>query len=350
MLHSARFRLTAFYLGILLCFSLILTFGIRALALREYDQSNKAQLGEVYALQKNFFAGSFETFVLPPPRSQFADMQQDQNDLVRQHLNRDLLILNLCALVLGGLLSYWYAGRTLKPIIEAHDAQKRFASDASHELRTPLANMQVENEVFLRSKSFTEPEARELITSNLEEVQRLERLADSLLQLTQYEQTNLKLGSVPIRTIVDNALIHTGKELEARSVKVEKKLAPAHVHGDRSSLEQLLTIVIDNAIKYGPEKGTVFITGGKTPAHYALKIRDEGPGITKADLPHIFDRLYRGDKARSGKAEGYGLGLALAKQIAVANEATIIAQNARSGGAEFTIELSLIHTTKTAKG
>ncbi len=350
MFHSARFRLTAFYLAILLCFSLLLTFGVRALALHEYESSNKAQLGEVYTLQKNFLNGSFETFVLPPPRSQFADLQQDQDDLVRQHLNKDLMLLNLCALVVGGLLSYWYAGRTLKPIIEAHDAQKRFASDASHELRTPLANMKVENEVFLRQKTFDEADACELITSNLEEVQRLESLADNLLQLTQYEQANLQLGSVPIRTVVDNTLQHADKKLESRDIKVEKKLASAHVHGDRASLEQLLSIVIDNAIKYGPQKGTVFITGMKSPPHYLLKVRDEGPGIAKSDLPHIFDRLYRGDKARSGKAEGYGLGLALAKQIAIANEANIIGQNAKGGGAEFIIELGLVHASKAAKG
>jgi two-component system, OmpR family, sensor histidine kinase CiaH len=348
MLHSARFRLTAFYLAILLCFSLVITFGIRALALHEYELSNRAQLGEVYSLQKNFFDDSIETFVLPPPRSQFANLQQNQDDLVRAHLNRDMLILNLCALVLGGVLSYWYAGRTLKPIIEAHDAQKRFASDASHELRTPLANMKVENEVFLRQKAFSEPEARELITSNLEEVQRLESLADNLLQLTQYEQANLKLGTVPIRTIVDNALLHTAKALEARGVKIDKKLVPAHVLGDRSSLERLLSIIIDNAIKYGPEKGAVFITGTKTSGQYLLKVRDEGPGIAETDLPHIFDRLYRGDKARSSKAEGYGLGLALAKQIAIANQASIVAQNAKPRGAEFTLELGLVHAVKSS--
>lgn len=342
MFHSARLKLTAFYLAILLCFSLALTFGIREMALREYDRSNRAQLGEVYSLQKNFFDESIESFVLPPPRSQFEDLQQNQNDLVRKHLNEDIVIFNICALIVGGVLSYWYAGRTLKPIFEAHDAQKRFASDASHELRTPLANIKVENEVFLRQKVFTETEARELITSNLEEVQRLESLANNLLNLSQYEQTNLHLGSVPIRTVVDNTLAASTKALDSRKVKVEKNIAPAHVLGDRDSLERLLTIVIDNAIKYGPAKGTVYITGKKISGQYCLKVRDEGPGITPEDLPHIFDRLYRGDKARSSKAEGYGLGLALARQIATANHATITAANAKPKGAEFQLELSLV--------
>jgi two-component system, OmpR family, sensor histidine kinase CiaH len=346
MFHSARLKLTAFYLGTLLVFSLSLTFGVRALALHEYDRSNKVQLGEVYTLQKNFFNDSIETFVLPPPRSQFADLQHDQDDLVRQHLNKDILIFNICALVVGGVLSYWYAGRTLRPIIEAHDAQKQFASDASHELRTPLANMKVENEVFLRQKNFSETEARELISSNLEEVQRLESLADNLLHLTQYEQTNLHLGSVPIRTVVDNALGNNSIAFESGNVKIVRKLAAAHVLGDRESLERLLTIVIDNALKYGPVKGSIYITGSKTSNNYVLKVRDEGPGILATDLPHIFDRLYRGDKARSSKAEGYGLGLALAKQIASANHASITAANAKPKGAEFTVTLGLIHANR----
>lgn len=348
MFHSARLKLTVFYLTILLCFSLLLTFGIRTLALHEYYQSDRAQLGEVYSLQKNFFDNSIETFILPAPRSQFANVQQDQYELVRQHLNDGILILNLCALVLGGFLSYWYAGRTLRPIVEAHDAQKRFASDASHELRTPLANMQMENEVFLRQKEFNEIEARALIASNLEEVQRLENLASNLLQLTQYEQTSLKLASVPVRTVVDNALAHAAPMLKARGVRIDKSIAGAHVHGERDSLERLLAIILDNAIKYGPEKGTVFITGTKSAAQYMLKVRDQGPGIASKDLPHIFDRLYRGDKSRNNKAEGYGLGLSLAKQIAAANQVSITASNAKTGGAEFTVGLDLVQTHKGA--
>ncbi len=346
MFRSARLKLTVFYLAILLFFSLALTFGIRNMALREYDRSNRAQLGEVYSLQKDFFDDSIETFVLPPAKSQFQDLQHNQNDLVRKHLNEDIIIFNICALVFGGMLSYWYAGRTLRPIKEAHDAQKRFASDASHELRTPLANMKVENEVFLRQKTFTESDARELITSNLEEVQRLESLADNLLHLSQYEKSNLNLGSVPIKTVVDNALSTSAKALDANGIKIDRKIAPAHVLGDRESLERLLTIVIDNAIKYGPKKGTVCITGKKSSGNYCLKVRDEGKGISAEDLPHIFERLYRGDKARHSKAEGYGLGLALAKQIAEANQASISAANAKPKGAEFTIQLGLVHAVK----
>lgn len=341
MFHSARLKLTGFYLAILLCFSLALTVGVRALALHEYDRSNDAQRSEVRVLERNFF-GVSQSFLLPDqPTNDFANVQQNQDDLVRQHLNDDLVLLNLCALIIGGVLSYWYAGRTLKPIIDAHDAQKRFASDASHELRTPLANMQLENEIFLKQKSFSEGEARQLISSNLEEVQRLESLATNLLQLTQYEQANLKLTSVAVKKLVEDTLAFEHKALEARGVQVEQTIAAGLVIGHGESLERLLAIVLDNAAKYGPKGGKIFITGKKSGANYSLSIRDQGPGIAAADLPHIFDRLYRGDKSRTGKTQGYGLGLSLAKQIAAANHATIAAANAKPHGAVFTIELAI---------
>jgi len=341
MFHSARLKLTGFYLAILLCFSLTLSIGIRELAWHEYKSSSDAQRDAVRVLEKNSF-GVPEAFILPPkPYNDFTAVQQDEDSLVSQHLNQDLIMLNLAALVIGGLLSYWYAGRTLKPIFEAHDAQKRFAADASHELRTPLANMQIENEVFLRQRSFTEQEARELIASNLEEVQRLENLAGNLLSLTQYENTSLELTAVPIDTLLKDVLAHNAKALKGRKVKVDQDVTGADVLGHRESLERLVTIVIDNAIKYGPEGGTIFIKGKKANGRYALSVRDEGPGVAANDLPHIFDRLYRGDKARTTKADGYGLGLALAKQIAIANQASIEAGNAKPHGAVFTIDLSL---------
>jgi two-component system, OmpR family, sensor histidine kinase CiaH len=341
MFHSARLKLTGFYLAILLCFTLSSTFGVRLLADREFTRENVVQRQTVGMLERHAW-GVAEQFLVPEgPQNNFNTVQQNQDNLVREHLNLDLLYFNLVTLVVGGLLSYWYAGRTLKPIQAAHEAQRRFAADASHELRTPLANMQMENEVFLRQKSFTEAEARDQIASNLEEVQRLESLATNLLALTQYERARLKLTAVPIKKTLAATLAHSAKAMESKHVTVEQSVSDAKVMGHDESLEQLLIIVIDNAIKYGPEKGKIYITGKRSGGEYALSIRDEGPGIAAHDMPHIFNRLYRGDKARTTKAEGYGLGLSLAKQIAIANGATITAANAKKGGAVFTIGLEL---------
>jgi signal transduction histidine kinase len=168
MFRSARLKLTLFYLGIIVLFNLAVTMSVRVYAEREFLRSNIAQRSDV----KDWVVQIFDSPV-PKSDSTIADIQADHAEVVRQHLNEGLLVINLFALAMGGLLSYWFAGRTLKPLEEAHETQARFTADASHELRTPLANMRLENEVFLRQKSFTEQEAREQLHSNLEEVQRL---------------------------------------------------------------------------------------------------------------------------------------------------------------------------------
>lgn len=336
MFKSARIKLTLFYLAILLVFSLTLTLGTRMLAEREFDSSNFAQRNVVHRLFLRLYS------IPPNPDSSFTDEQKTQTTRVRQQLNDDVIFINLAALVIGGILSYWYAGQALQPIEEAHKAQQRFASDASHELRTPLANMRLENEVFLRQKKFAESEAKKLIQSNLEEVQRLESLANNLLSLTQYGHASLPLAPVAIEGVFAQAQNQVAKFATTRQVKFDCKLAAAQVIGNTDSLEQLLVIVLDNAIKYGPKSGTIFIHGKRDDGHYRLTVRDEGDGIAPEDLPHIFERLYRGDKARTGGSGGYGLGLALAAEIARGNHASLSAANVPRSGAIFTLRIPVV--------
>jgi signal transduction histidine kinase len=258
---------------------------------------------------------------------------------VRQNLNRDFLLLDIILLGLGAVLSYWYAGRTLRPIEEAHEQQKRFTSDASHELRTPLASMKIENEVFLRQKGFTETDARDLIASNLEEVERLERLATNLLALNHYEHVDMSHVPVDTRELVKAAISQVRRNKAARKVTFTEDIVPATVDVNRVSMVELLTILLDNAVKYGSKDGKVEIAGSMQNENYVMTVRDHGSGIAEKDLPHIFERMYRGDKARSSKVTGHGIGLSLARKIAEANEATLDASNAPGGGAVFTLTL-----------
>jgi signal transduction histidine kinase len=337
MFESARLKLTLFYLAILLAFTLTLTVSFRVLFEQEYSRSNDAQRSGVRALiQRGFYVPTE-----PRPYNDFTSLQEDQAGLTRQRLNRDFVLINVAAVALGGLLSYWFAGRTLKPIEEAHHAQARFAADASHELRTPLTNLRLENEVFLRQKNFSEKEARELINSNLEEVQRLEGLSSNLLALTQYGNAPLKLKRVPISNVVSDAMKLKSRGAADKKVVFKSEAAGGAVLGHRDSLAEALSILLDNAVKYGPEKGTVIVGGKREDSHYLLWVQDEGPGIPEADLPHVFERLFRGDKARSSKIAGYGLGLSLAQIIAKANNAELKVQNVPDGGACFIMRLPL---------
>lgn len=336
MFQSARIKLTLFYLVILVAFSLVITFSIRILSEREYLNSNMEQRGQIRQIILNIPGlGHWSN-------KAFIDLQEEQQARLRDELNRDMLLINSVALIVSGVLSYWFAGRTLKPIEEAHEAQARFASDASHELRTPLTNMKLENEVFLRQKHFSEQEARELIASNLEEVQRLEGLSSNLLALTQYGSTPLSLEPVSIRQVAATAAKVAKPQAEAKHIKIDVNISPVLVRGHHDSLVQLAGILLDNAIKYGPEKSIVYVGGQRQEGGYVLWVQDSGPGIDEKDMPYIFDRLYRGDKARTGGTGGYGLGLSLAKAIATANGAEIRAQNNPEGGACLMVRLSTV--------
>jgi len=344
LFESARLKLTFFYFGILAVFCLVLTFGVRDISNYELNRNGGAERGIVRQLFQHYYTNNGDTPALTYPGAPgdqyFINTQQQQANETRDRLNRDLLLFDVTLLCIGAILSYWYAGRTLKPIEEVHEQQKRFTSDASHELRTPLASMRLENEVFLRQKSFNEQDARDQIASNLEEVERLEKLATNLLALSQYEHVeDVKHVPVVIGEIVDEAVTRIRHTKDAEHVKFAVEVVPAKVDVNRESMVELIAILLDNAVKYGPKDGQVDIVGIFKDDAYTLMVRDHGPGIPDDDLPHIFERMYRGDKARSGRISGHGIGLSLAKHIAEVNEATLKAGNAPSGGALFTLTL-----------
>ncbi len=355
MFESARLKLTLFYLAILLFFSLVLTLGFKALVQNDFNQANDVQRGAFHRIGLEYFENlnpsnadgtdnsnnSIQTPSTDPmqPDQNFAKAQKAQAQKTQNRLTREALFLNIGVFVVGAAISYWYAGRTLRPIEEAHERQKRFTSDASHELRTPLASMRLENEIFLRQKKFLDGEVREQIGSNLEEVARLERLTTSLLELNRYETTTLTKQSISTYGVADDAIKQMEHAVYAAGITFENKAINAKVLAERESLVQLLAVVLDNAAKYGPADGTVELAGALHGNEYVFTVRDHGTGISEKDLPHVFERMYRGDKARNNGRPGHGIGLSLAQQIATANGATLTAGNHPEGGAIFRVSL-----------
>ncbi len=333
MFKSARIKLTFFYTVAIVILCLVLTLGTRALAQKVFDNTAAMQQGGVRNLVRREIG-------LPISTNGFNDLHQKQDDLITHQLNEYIIYINVVAIILGGIGSYWFAGRTLKPIEEAHEAQARFASDASHELRTPLTVMKTENEVFLRQKQFTDAEARQQINSNLEEIQHLEQLTANLLSMANYEKgERLELKNIKTSAVSKLAMSQITK-MNPKSVKrIDVEVQDTKIYGHSDSLAQALTLFLDNAIKYSPERKRIKLIGKADEHFYKFIIEDKGPGIKVEDMAQIFDRLYRGDINRSKTVQGHGLGLSLAKEIANANQAGLSVENMSEGGARFTITI-----------
>jgi two-component system sensor histidine kinase CiaH len=326
MFHSAAVKLTLWYLGIIMVLSISFSVAIYNLSRNELIQNNRRQ---------NFYLNDR----LPSPNfNSFNNLRQQDVSEGLRNLKGSLLVFNLMVLLAGGAASYALARRTLEPIEEALESQKRFTGDASHELRTPLTVMQTENEVALRNSNLSKKEAVEHLKSNLEEVAKLKMLSDGLLKLASFDNDKALTTAVDMKAVASEALKRHKKIAEAKNIKITNSISSQSVMGDFESLVELTSILLDNAVKYSKEGTEVIIAGQSRNKVAHLSVADQGFGITKKDLPKIFDRFYQADMSRSGKA-GYGLGLSIAKRIAEVHNGSIEVSSAPSKGSTFTLLL-----------
>jgi signal transduction histidine kinase len=225
-----------------------------------------------------------------------------------------LIYVNFIVLTTGGVASYFLARRTLKPLEQAHEAQSRFTSDASHELRTPLAAMKAELEVALRSQKITAAESQELLESNLEEVNKLISLSEVLLKLARLDYDKLERSPVDL-----NDLTQSFSRLFPESKKrlnVIKKRGGAITIGNEAALQEVMTILVDNAIKYSSPKSPIEIRIFDRRMTAGFEVKNFGSEISEEQQRKIFERFYRADSSRTNSNQnGYGLGLAIAKKI-----------------------------------
>jgi two-component system sensor histidine kinase CiaH len=261
---------------------------------------------------------------------------------IRSDLLRRLIMLNAAALVFGAALSYYLARRTLQPIEAAMDAQTRFSSDASHELRTPLTALRARNEVALRKSTLTLTEAKEIIRNSIDQTIKLERLSDGLLRLSRDNHRGLEKKSISLEEIANTAMNGIIESAQAKGIAVDEAVPDIKVVGDTQGLLQAVTILLENAIKYSENASVIHITGSVEGKHGLLSVQDEGLGIRAVDLPHIFERFYRADHARTKHGEyGYGLGLSIADKLVAQNEGEITVESTIGEGSTFTIRLPL---------
>jgi signal transduction histidine kinase len=274
-------------------------------------------------------------------RSRLMLERQAQYEDAKNHVISRLVIINLLILVGGGFLSYYLALRSLKPIEDAHEALGRFTADASHELRTPITAMRSENEVSLMNPNLTLGEAKRQIKSNIEELEKLTQLSEGLLRLASIGQSELIKKPIKAIDIVDAAIERVSHASKSKKITFVKDIPDnTTLTADEASLVEALIILLDNAVKYSSDKSTISVTARSKQRSNVISVKDTGVGIKASELPHIFDRFYRADSSRTKqKISGYGIGLAIAKNIVELHSGSIHVQSKPEKGSTFSISI-----------
>lgn len=326
MFKSAVVKLTAWYVAVLVLVCFVFSIPLYNVASARLRRGAELQTDIVRRLPDPFQS---DEFIPQIERQREKQLAED-----RRELFVSFVIIDSVIILIGGFAGYWFARHTLQPIEDAHEAQAKFTANASHELRTPLAVMQTEIEVALRNKKLSSSEAKEILESNLEEVERLRQLSDQLLGLTRAEAP-LKLKKVNVsRLVLDDTTKLAKRHGQEVAVSVEDKLTASI---DPVLYTQVLGILVDNAVTYGGAKPDISVALKSTSDQLLLTVSDKGPGISASEQEKIFERFYRGAQAATLKSSGHGLGLALAKDIVMRHSGDITVTSSKKSGTVFTV-------------
>lgn len=343
MFDQARLKLTLWYLLIIMSISVSFSIFIYRLLQNEIKR--------IAVVQQELMEGQYE---VPEATSSIKHIplvfDQEILDDSRKRILYVLFMVNGAVLIISGGLGYLLAGETLKPIQDMVEDQNRFISDASHELRTPLTALKSTMEVTIRDKRLTLAEAKTVIEESISEVDKLHKLSDDLLKLARSQHTN----EVPYfkKVELDKILQQASRKVTAlaakKKIKIEISAPKQSIEAEPDTLQQVFVIALDNAIKYSPSGTSVQILSQKKKDVVEVSVIDQGVGIARRDIPHIFDRFYRTDNARSKTdTGGYGLGLSIAQQIMIAHHGRIVVRSKPKHGTTLIFVLPVTHA-KTA--
>jgi len=218
----------------------------------------------------------------------------------------------------------------------------RFTADASHELRTPLAVMRTTAEVALRDP-IDSSEHRVALEQVIAEIERTSSLVENLLLIAKADSGGAELSkrSIDFVAAIDEACSQADVLAKVKGIRLDRRFpeSPLAVTADREAVRRLFLILLDNAVKYTSTGGVVEVSIDAGDGHVCGFVKDTGIGIPSEDLPHIFDRFYRVDRARSRAQGGAGLGLAIARWIAEAHGGTLSAESVLDRGSRFRVQL-----------
>lgn len=322
MFNNARIKLTAWYLLIIMFISISFSFVIYHGLINEVRRFSRVQR----------------------IRIERERIDEDIYSEIKQRIVLELGVINIFIFITSGALGYFLAGKTLHPIQEMIEEQNRFISDASHEFRTPLTALKSSLEVNIRDKNLSIEEAKKIMAENIKDVNSLQRLSDSLLQLSQYEKpkTNFIFEKISLKQIIAESVKKVETLAKKKDIILKTNINSSIVKGDKYGLTDLFVLLLDNAIKYSNERSTIFIRSKNTKHSVLVSIVDTGIGIDGKDIPNLFNRFYRSDKVRSKEnIGGYGLGLSIAKKIVDQHKGFIKIESKLKKGTTVVVDLPI---------
>lgn len=313
------------------------TVGTNGIEMKEYENHTYRMLAVPYQHGEKRYS-SQDGFVI---RDTIAvSIVDSEVDLLEQLLWRMVvgLIIGTLGIVLAG---HYLARRAMVPIQAAWEKQQRFVADASHELRTPVAGIYSNAELMLRHPERTISDESGRIHTIMTESKRLSKLITSLLTLARSDadKEEMQFATVSINEVVEVAAAYFQSLEEVSGVSLAVECEPnLTVRADQERLHQLLVILLDNAVTYTPPGGKVTVSAKGSEKQIMITVKDTGVGIAANHLPHIFDRFYRVDQARTG-GKGTGLGLAIAAWIAEKHDGKITVESEPGTGSSFIVVL-----------
>jgi signal transduction histidine kinase len=292
---------------------------------------------EYYGLNTLEFTGS-------NGNSYYVQVMQEktiQNAMI-EYVTMLLLLIGMISLSIIIPLSYVMAGRTLKPIRENYENQKKFIADASHELRTPLTVVKTNLEVLQMKENQTIKENEKWFKNIVSETDSMSRLVSELLLLAQAENKQVEI----VKKDFDLSYLCNEMVQIMENVALEKNIVltgniaeNVNCFGDHNRLRQVIRILIDNAIKYTDDNGNVSLNLCEDKNTVTFSVVDDGVGLTEEEKERIFERFFRADKSRHRAEGGVGLGLNIAQWIVGSHDGKIKVKTEKGQGSSFIVTL-----------
>ena len=349
--HLLRLKFTMIFaligLSMIVCFNIAVIGSFRMAReffLTSFNTYNARNLGPMPVLSQ-WLLGDVAIHRINP------DFTPDNKNMViirfnsfQRNFERNLLVFDIIILLMVIVLGYYYTDYVLKPVELSVKNQENFILDASHELKTPVATILSEVEALRltqgKNLSLEVAAALEVIES---ETQNLSNLSQTLLDLTKIDSDQIQLCLLDLSTLIKNQTKNFRSRAQQLNLELVTEISPhVEIMGNRQQLAQLLNLLVDNALKYTPQNGTVTIVVRTDKKLAFLEVKDTGVGIAPADHGRIFNRFYRAKNKSTLHEDGSGLGLAIAQKIAQQHKAHIKVISQLDKGATFRIDFPLV--------